>query len=175
MKALFSLMLFMSFVFNDLAAQTKIDSWMLGGQMYGKKSGKEFFAADINVNLGYFIANNLAVGARTGLLFEKLRNDKSLTSSLGIFGRYYLRPEKMLKPITELGFGYQNSSIVLNEVKGNSYNYYGQVGLGLAYFLSEDASIEGILNINSAFTDFDILEVFTVKDNDLKIGIQIYF
>jgi outer membrane protein len=128
-----------------LSAQTMKGNWLVGGSggfnSYkpdgASESGSSFH---ISPNLGYFVMDNLAVGASLG--FESVKESYS-SFGFGPFVRYYFanlgESAKLMGQVS-----YTINSITPEGGKATSGNTLG-VAAGLAYFLNPHVALEGIV------------------------------
>lgn len=99
----------------------------------------------IEPKFGYFVTNNIAVGAKLGFGSEKREvagvdtADKS-AFTVGAFGRYYMTPANQFSLFGQLGFDYSSVDNKLTDVKENEIG--ANLGLGLSYFVSNNFAIE---------------------------------
>lgn len=144
------------------------------------------FGISLAPNLGYFISDNVVLGCSVLPRFIVSSGWSSFRSysigdlSIGIspFIRYFF-PEIGTKmyPFATLGLGFSPQSLTLfstGPVSNISFtNYSGAVGVGLAYFITPNTSIEPSISYNFSYA---------VRDRDnrkssnlsLGIGFQIY-
>jgi hypothetical protein len=129
----FTFLLTILFLTTTKAQITK-GNWLVGGNAYfnsttfeselqnGNSSSGRGSGVALNPNLGYFITNNFAFGL-TGTYTLSIPQQGDNVSSYGIgpFVRYYfLKPEKTVNVLSQIGYNYITSS---NDSKFNSYNF----------------------------------------------------
>ena len=159
-------------------AQTEKGKILLGGQSsleftsyssewetdYGSGDNGKSRYLDITPQVGYFIANNLAVGLEIPYSFSKEidGDDSYSTSSFAVvpFARYYFGKTK-IKPYLHGGIGPgwgKNKSVIFKspdiEVSTNLVAY--EFGGGLGVFINEHVSVDfglGYGNASSKWTD----------------------
>lgn len=116
--------------FGVANAQTEKGTYLLGGnaQFLGYKGGSAFTLAP---NVGLFVADNLAVGARATLYFT----DGDNAWSIGPYGRYYFGKQTTGKFFGQAG---------INLGGGNNSDVALGVGLGAGYalFLNQSVALE---------------------------------
>lgn len=155
-----------------LSAQTMKGNWLAGGNV-GFDSYKVKDADDSEThisfapNLGYFVIDNLAVGAAIGYHNYKLGDVKNSSFGVGPFVRYYfLNLGESAKLMAQ-------ASYTLNSVKaGDADSVSGStLGLaaGVAYFLNPHVALEGILGYTSDSGDLGEGSGF-----GLNVGFQIH-
>lgn len=108
----------------------------------GDDKGTSF---EIEPKFGYFVTNNIAVGAKLGFGSDKRElagadtvDRSSLT--VGAFGRYYTTPANQFSLFGQLGFDYSSVDNKLADVQENEFGV--NLGLGLSYFVSNNFAIE---------------------------------
>ncbi len=103
--------------------------------------------------VGYFVTENIAVGASLG--FNSLKLDNGVNdatnsgTSFGAFGRYYFTPASKFSLFAELGVDYtalneefdaEDGSVYAQSYKPNELGF--GLGAGLNYFVSSNFSLE---------------------------------
>ena len=110
-------------------------------------------AFEIAPKVGYFVTENVAVGASLG--FQSLKWDNGATDAtnsgfgLGAFGRYYFTPASKFSLFAQLGLDYTTFSDEFDETDGTLYGSKFEskevgfgLGAGMNYFVSSNFSIE---------------------------------
>ena len=118
-----------------------------------KKGDFKANAFEIAPKVGYFVTENIAVGASVG--FQSLKFDNGAADAtnsglgLGAFGRYYFTPADKFSLFAELGFDYTSFDEEFDAEDGTVYSgsiESKEVGFGLGagmnYFVSSNFSIE---------------------------------
>lgn len=144
------------------------------GSFEDKDADSKSSSFTISPKVGYFVTENIAVGAKVGYSSSKdaaIDNVMGVdlsgfgadvfsvnTLNLGGFGRYYFTPANQFSLFGEFSLDYVTSTI--DEVDGvstsgdNKVNGFGAgLGLGMNYFVSSNFSLEagvGVLNYMSA-------------------------
>ena len=108
----------------------------------GDAKGNSFV---IEPKVGYFVTENIAVGAKLGFGSEKeefagvdTKDQSSFT--VGAFGRYYMTPANQFSLFGQLGLDFTNNDDKLADVKTKEMDI--RAGLGLSYFVSSNFAIE---------------------------------
>ncbi|MDG4717080.1 MULTISPECIES: outer membrane beta-barrel protein [Winogradskyella] len=124
---------------------------------------------NISPKVGYFINDDLAIGAELLFASSKTELDGTDTSDfsgfgVGAFGRYYfLDLGERFKTNAEFGVGYASMEDKLAEVKENSFG--AGLGLGINYFVTEKIALtfglKNILSFSSTKLDVDGAEAET--------------
>jgi opacity protein-like surface antigen len=94
----------------------------------------------IEPRVGYFVSENIAIGAKLGFGTDKVGDDKTNKFTAGAFGRYYITPASQFSVYGQAGVDYTNYSYKPGDAKENQIG--ANVGLGLSYFLSNHFAIE---------------------------------
>jgi outer membrane protein len=138
----------------------------------------------VNPNVGYFVIDNLAVGAGLGLGVSTSKGDGNDNSkhtntkfTLTPFARYYLDPGIFFQ--AQVGFGSESDKDKNNGSNTTTTTKYGvfnwALAAGYAYFLNDYVAIEPMVGFKS--------ESLKNKDADVKgidsglfinIGLQVY-
>ena len=133
----------------------KGDVFVSGAVTLGSAKTGDFKANafEIAPKVGYFVTENIAVGASVG--FQSLKWDNGAADAtnsglgLGAFGRYYFTPADKFSLFAELGFDYTSYDEEFDAEKGIVHGgsfESKEIGLGLGsgmnYFVSPNFSIE---------------------------------
>ncbi len=157
--------------FTALAnAQTTKGSIMLGGTAgfdVQLVESSNVFNLDIQPQLGFFIADNLAVGGNIGIGFGKAGEISSTSFAVSPFGRYYLGSDKT-RFFLHAQVGIIGNSTDFNGDKISSNGYIVGLGPGVAFFLNDHVAIEGVLGYNKLGGDFDY------SDIGFRFGVQAF-
>ena len=156
-------------------SQTEKGSTMVGGAL-NLQTTKHNSSFAVTPNIGFFAANNFAVGGTLNLNFSKQGDVKNTQFGVGPFLRYYLG-KTQTKPfiMTEGNFlssNYESTDPVTNvktKTKANGVGFL--VGLGFAAFVNEVVAVEGLTGYNySDFKGSTGSGGFT-----MRLGFQLYF
>ena len=133
----------------------KGDVFVSGAVTFGSSKTGDFKvnAFEIAPKVGYFVTENIAVGASVGLQSLKFDNGSAdATNSglgLGAFGRYYFTPADKFSLFAELGFDYTSFDEEFDAETGTVYGGSFEskeigfgLGAGMNYFVSSNFSIE---------------------------------
>ena len=116
-------------------AQTEKGTYLLGGgATFQTTDGESYFS--LNPNVGYFVANNFAVGARANLVFV----DDANSYSIGPFARYY--------------FGGKSAGTTSGTTASSSTvggKFFGQAGLNVGGGKNSDTELGVGLGVGYAF------------------------
>ena len=152
-------------------AQTQKGNWLVGGNAtfasikQGESSATTF---GISPMAGYFVAENLALGAALNFSSIKEEDDDAVTSvSFGTFARYYflpLGPSAKLFGQADLAFG----STKYGESQG--FTDWG-ISAGPAIFLNPHTALEITIGYGSQkYKDFDD----AINSFGVNVGFQIH-
>ena len=145
----------------------KGDVFVSGAVTFGSSKTGDFKANafEIAPKVGYFVTENIAVGASVG--FQSLKFDNGAADAtnsglgLGAFGRYYFTPADKFSLFAELGFDYTSFDEEFDAEDGTVYGgsiESKEVGFGLGagmnYFVSSNFSIEaGVADLGYSSND----------------------
>ena len=171
-------------------AQTEKGNWLVGGDLSLSSAknigaGGSYLQGFVAPGLGYFIANNLAVGANVSYYFQSNFDVSYQALSFSPTARYYFRNslkkskagiDEMVKlrPFVQASAGlqYNRSSDNLN---ASQHSTAGIVtgGVGLAYFIAPNVSIDATLSVQGN-KDFRPVHDFHLNRPQLSVGFQIF-
>jgi hypothetical protein len=149
------------FTFSNTNAQITKGNWMVGGSgsftnynstYYNNnvETTQTGYGFNISPNLGYFIADNFAVGTVVGFSFSNPsgKNNNSHGYGLAPFVRYYFRKsDKMINPFLQTSYGFnEGKSDFGGSNKSSGYNVKG----GSAIFLNNSVALELSVDYNSS-------------------------
>ena len=161
-KVLFSAVALLAFGFANAQEEekgnggfAKGDVFVSGAVTFGSSKTGDFKvnAFEIAPKVGYFVTENIAVGASVGLQSLKFDNGSAdATNSglgLGAFGRYYFTPANKFSLFAELGIDYTSFDEEFDAESGTVYGSSFEskelgfgLGAGMNYFVSSNFSIE---------------------------------
>ena len=161
-KVLFSAVALLAFGFANAQEEekgnggfAKGDVFVSGAVTFGSSKTGDFKvnAFEIAPKVGYFVTENIAVGASVGLQSLKFDNGSAdATNSglgLGAFGRYYFTPANKFSLFAELGIDYTSFDEEFDAESGTVYASSFEskelgfgLGAGMNYFVSSNFSIE---------------------------------
>ena len=160
---------------------------LIGGQVSFSTSPDSDYKStyfELTPQFGYFIANNLAVGAGVNY-YRQNNSDSYLSTSLQIepFVRYYFKPGIFVQGSYGLGPGKVRTNFPTNTGQSTSerlYNVSSWVGsVGYALFLNDHVAIEPLLGykwrtVNYKATDSNPSEKNTNSSLYFQVGLQVY-
>ena len=161
-KVLLSAVALLAFGFANAQEEEKGNGGFAKGDVFvsgavtlssAKKGDFKANAFEIAPKVGYFVTENIAVGASVG--FQSLKFDKGAADAtnsglgLGAFGRYYFTPADKFSLFAELGFDYTSFDEEFDAEDGTVYGGSFEskevgfgLGAGMNYFVSSNFSIE---------------------------------
>ena len=124
---------------------------------------------NISPTAGYFIMDNLVVGAGIGFDLYKEEDDDNAETTFGIspFVRYYFDMENV-KPFAQIGAGIGSYSDDDNDKE--SISHIG-IGAGIAVFLNEKISVDFVLGYTSETYKPDDADDLKFIYNSFGLGI----
>ena len=138
-------------------SQTEKGKWTVSGntslQILNSSNGDDnSTTVTLNPSAGYFVANNLAVGASLALTSQEGASSFSILPT----AIYYFPTASQVKPYLQAGIGYGN-------VKVSGFSMGGLAiggGAGIAYFINKNVSLD--LGLQYLRNDYDggILNTF---------------
>jgi hypothetical protein len=157
-------------------AQITKGNWMVGGSGNFTNYKSTFnnnnteitqTGSGLNIlpNLGYFITDNVALGAVLSFSFSNPSGENNNSHSYGVspFVRYYIRKsDKMINPFLQTSYGfYEGKSDFGGANKTTGYTIKG----GSAIFFNSSVALELSLSYDSSKFNSD------VKSNNFTVGI----
>ena len=161
-KVLLSAVALLAFGFANAQEEEKGNGGFAKGDVFvsgavtlssAKKGDFKANAFEIAPKVGYFVTENIAVGASVGFQSDKVEEGDSATNTglgLGAFGRYYFTPAAdKFSLFAELGFDYTSFDEEFDAEDGTVYGGSFEskevgfgLGAGMNYFVSSNFSIE---------------------------------
>ncbi len=127
----------------------KGDIFLSGGLSFGSETTGDVKSSAFTFSpaVGFFVANNIAVGARldltTGTEEQPLVEDTKVNNFNGeVFGRYYFTPASKFSVFGELAVGFGSNKTEQGPIEAKSSTFGVNAGVGINYFLSNHWSIE---------------------------------
>lgn len=165
-KVIFAAVAVFGFAFanaQDSNGFAKGDKFVTGAFVFGSENDKD---SDVKTNgfeiapqIGFFVSENIAIGAKVGYASMKEESSGVDTEdmsglTLGAFGRYYFTPANQFSLFANLGLDYSSMEDNLSNAKVNGID--AGLGAGLNYFVSSNFSIEAgvaVLGFSSEKSD----------------------
>ena len=170
-KILFSTLFILACSLGAATAQLQKGSTMVGGSVgnigFGLGSGSHF-NINLTPRLGYFIEDNIAIGAKLDAGFTGQRGGNT-TYNYGVngFGRYYFGP-KEFDTLLKQGRWFAEAGVGVSGLKNADAGFNINFGPGYAYFLNEHVAVEALALYNGQFGSG------SVHGLSLNVGFQIY-
>jgi len=134
-------------------------------------SDTKSYGLNISPSLGYFVADNLAVGVGLGIAFNGYKSGNADTEwentlSFSPFMRYYLPVSNKVKPYGEAGFSFfsTKSAFSNDDERSGSRSIGG--GVGTAFFIGPKTSLDLLLRYDYLFSRDEI----TLAGNPVRIN-----
>lgn len=169
---------------SNEAGFAKGDLFVSGAFSFSSSKTGDFKVNSFEVapRVGYFVTENIAIGASIGYQSNKLDFDGEDVANtglgLGAFGRYYFTPASKFSLFAELGVNYTSfdneyfiieGELIAPETSVKSKQIGFGLGFGMNYFVSSNFSIEagvGVLGYTSNDNGGDGAE----KTNTFSLG-----
>lgn len=147
--------------------------WGAGVSNFQLDFGKDKtnFSMNITPKIGYFIQDRVAIGPEVTLGYATTSGNDVFNYGIGAFGRYYLYKGEAEVIKGTRWFLEANAGISGVNAATNTNGLGLGIGPGLAYFVTKDIALEGLLkyNFTAGFGDSA-----TSNRLGLGIGFQIY-
>ncbi|WP_299222003.1 outer membrane beta-barrel protein [uncultured Aquimarina sp.] len=143
---------------------------------------------EITPRAGFFVSDNIAVGARIGYTTQKQEipftdDAKSNVFTGGAFGRYYFTPSSKFSIFGELGANYLSIKTEIGTIDSTTDGFLIGGGPGVSYFISDNFALEafwGALSYSSTKSDFngdESTDLFSIGVNldDINLGLVYKF
>ena len=145
-------------MFSATFAQTQKGNILVGADLAGLglnfQEGNTQFNLNINPKAGWFIKDNLVIGPDLSIGLNTQKGATSLTYGVGAFGRKYFNDNatnltRTTKWFLEANAGIYGTNLSGDNVEKTSTNGFGAgFGPGLAYFLTPNIALEGLVKYN---------------------------
>ena len=158
----------------DSFSQTEKGNYLLGGAtraLIEFNNGSNTFYLWFTPNMGYFITDNLAIGASLPLSLQTQEGYRIISYGITPNLRYYFGSPSDIMIFVTGAFGIRGRSSKYNDDSSSSSGITGLAGIGGTYFLNESIGLEAILEYN--FNKWD--ESDLTSSVVLSLGFQIYF
>ncbi|WP_378174534.1 porin family protein [Aquimarina sp. SS2-1] len=140
----------------------------------------------ITPRVGFFVTENITVGARLGYTTQKIEvgggETKINALNAGAFGRYYFTPSNKFSIFGELGLDYVSAKTEIASTDSTTDGFGINVGPGVSYFISDHFALEafwGALGYATAKADgaADSTDLFTIglDLDDINLGLVYKF
>lgn len=144
---------------NNAGAQTQRGNTLFGAQLTNINltflDGDTPFDLGISPKVGFFVADDVAIGAEVNLGLSTRQDFTDFTYRIGPFARYYFNNQDIDVTVSqrslffaEANAGFQGSNIKSNGISTNNNGLGLGAGVGLAYFVSPTVGLETSLKYN---------------------------
>lgn len=130
----------------------KGDIFVSGAVMFSNSSTGDVKSNNFEIapQVGFFVSDNIAIGAKIGYQSMKAENGVADTQddagfAVGAMGRYYFTPANQFSLFGQVGVNYSSMDNKLADFKYNVID--GGVGLGMNYFVSSNFSLEAAVGV----------------------------
>lgn len=105
------------------------------------------FNLNITPKAGYFIKDNLAIGANVGLHYVTTKgNGNSFRYEVGAFGRYYFSPSEV-EPLLKHGRFFGEANVGIGGDNNAAVGFSFGVGPGYSYFITPNVGLEALVKL----------------------------
>jgi opacity protein-like surface antigen len=182
MKKLLLICGFVCCVAGSALAQTEKGSTLIGGtgtvhiDTEGTEEDKGYFLI-LSPRVGFFVANNFAIGTALPGTVAGNRDYASTTIGLTPFLRGYVG-SSATRFLLEVRGGYTYSILKYEGDLGDfkesqGFTSYG-VGAGFAHFINEHVGLEFLLSYDQTNREAPVIEYTHLSGINLNIGLQVY-
>ena len=139
--------------------------------------GTEIDSFELMPAIGYFVANNFALALLVNYSHSRDRIYKSTELAIMPTLMYYIPLKSSFRPYIEAGIGYVKATEKSDIDKDSFSGYAFGSGLGLAYFINENISVDlGLQLIHKKLTYSEDLNTKITGDNlGSAIGFTLFF
>lgn len=143
---------------------------LLAGGAFSLRTTKNNSQFSLNPNIGFFVANNFAVGAGLSINFSKQGEIKTTELGVGPYARYYVGKGNT-KPFIVAEANYLTATNKTGDIKNTSTGVGYLLGAGFAAFVSDMVAVEGLAGYN--YSDFN--GTSGSGGFAMRLGFQLYF
>ncbi len=166
---------------QQASAQIQKGNLMVGASLADMniklQKGNTDLSLSINPKIGYFIQDNVAIGAEVKLGFATNSAQNSINYGIGAFGRYYVSSKQLELLKHARFFGEVNAGLVGDNIKPKGMSSVSTNGLGIgfgpgvAYFITPNIGLEALLKYNLGV---GFGSSTTTNNSSIGFGFQIY-
>ncbi len=166
---------------QQASAQIQKGNLMVGASLADMniklQKGNTDLSLSINPKIGYFIQDNVAIGAEVKLGFATNSAQNSINYGIGAFGRYYVSSKQLELLKHARFFGEVNAGLVGDNIKPKGMSSVSTNGLGIgfgpgvAYFITPNIGLEALLKYNLGV---GFGSSTTTNNFSIGFGFQIY-
>ncbi len=163
-------------------AQLQKGNLMVGANLanigLGLQKGNTDFSFNISPRLGYFVADNIAIGGEVILGFNTNSASTKFNYGVGAFGRYYVSDPRTVLLKQARFFGEVSLGLVGDNLRNRTTNVNTTTnglgigfGPGVAYFITPNVGLEAMVKYNLG-VGFGTST--TTNNLGINVGFQIY-
>ena len=157
--------------FNSVNAQLQKGNLLIGGQAGFNvqfNEGDDSFSLSMNPNILALVSDNFALGGSLGFTYSSFIGFSNTAVGFLPQGRLYLPQNDKMAIFLDAQIGLQFLNINFNGDSESETVFTYAFGPGIAYFISDDVSIDTGLSYNYSGGDFDRSSL------NLTVGIQVF-
>ena len=154
-------------------SQTESGTILLGGNaaIALNFGGGTAFEIGVAPDIGYFVQDNLAIGARVPLALTTGDEYRMICYGIAPFVRYYFQEMDDMLVFVTANLGIDGVSTKIAGVSDSNTGFIGGAGIGVAHMLTNNIGIEGIFGYSfQKYQDVDLL-----SRKGIDAGFQIYY
>lgn len=173
-KLIFSLCMLTGLMAATTAdAQLQKGTFLVGGQLANLNFGlgsSNSVSLSITPKVGYFIENNLAIGAEVPLGFKAVKGfDPIYNYGVGAFGRYYFAPKEYnIDNVLNKGRFFGEVGAGIAGKTGVDVGFNINIGAGYAYFITPNVALETMVRYQGTYG------TGSSSGLDINLGFQIH-
>ena len=166
---------------HKASAQIQKGNMMVGASLADMniklQKGNTDLSLTLNPKIGYFIQDNIAIGAEVKIGFAHNSAANSINYGVGAFGRYYVSSKQFELLKHARFFGEVNAGLVGDNIKPKDMPSVSTNGLGIgfgpgvAYFITPNIGLEALLKYNLGV---GFGSSTTTNNFSIGFGFQIY-
>ena len=170
------------FCITALNAQTEKGKFLIGAStnlQHSDLESDEFKEQYTTIEslVGYFVADNIAIGIQVPYYIIKSEYSKNETFEFIPFGRYYFMDEEV-RPYLHAGIGFGSNNGRQSHPSGTTYDnehsiFNYQLGGGIAYYITEIIALDIYVGYYHGRINMDDDRHRTSKRFNLKVGLSI--
>ncbi|WP_222166482.1 hypothetical protein [Edaphocola aurantiacus] len=158
---------------NQANAQLQKGTFLVGGQLgnlnFGLGSSNNV-SLSLSPKVGYFIQNNLAIGAEVPIGFTAIKGkDPIFNYGIGAFGRYYFAPKEFnIDNVLNKGRFFGEVGVGIAGQTDVEVGFNLRIGAGYAYFLTPNVALETMVRYQGTYGTGN------TSGLDINLGFQIH-
>ena len=154
-------------------AQLQEGTFLVGGQLGNLNfdlGSSNSVSLSLTPKVGYFIKNNLAIGAEVPIGFTAIKGvDPIFNYGVGAFGRYYFAPKEFnIDNILNKGRFFGEVGVGIAGQTDVEVGFNLRVGAGYAYFLTPNVALETMVRYQGTYGTGN------TSGLDINLGFQIH-